>query len=306
MRSIQDVGTEILTNNPGKLYIMCGKEYGIKCKYMSLLAKHYNGNVISYPRMSELINFCKTKHILPVPPSLFVVRYDEEFVSHLNSETGKLISDLNVPGTIVCIYEGHKVSDKLNKYLPDYCVTIDSVEPKFVFKYLKSDYSKINDDTIFNIIKISSDYGQAQNICRCLSKLPFDQINSLTFDDLSHIFGHTSESTDKHIKLGIAGKDFNYLNYHISKYPEDKSSILYLFLSTMVDLDKLLDNKHIDSELRPYVKLWQREDVYNMFMHSYRILSISRGSYNVDLDNLIIYLSAICCLGKIPSLEVLQ
>ena len=41
MLSIQDVGTEILNNNPGKFYIFGGTEYGIKCKYFDIIMTHY-------------------------------------------------------------------------------------------------------------------------------------------------------------------------------------------------------------------------------------------------------------------------
>ena len=42
MRTIQEVGTEILTGTPAKMYVMIGQEYGIKMKYIKILANHYN------------------------------------------------------------------------------------------------------------------------------------------------------------------------------------------------------------------------------------------------------------------------
>ena len=44
MLSVQDVGTQILGGNPGKFYVLCGTEYGIKKKYIDVLNSYYHGN----------------------------------------------------------------------------------------------------------------------------------------------------------------------------------------------------------------------------------------------------------------------
>ena len=39
--TIQEAGTQILNDNPGKFYIFCGEEYGIKFRYIEKLKQHY-------------------------------------------------------------------------------------------------------------------------------------------------------------------------------------------------------------------------------------------------------------------------
>ena len=83
MLSIQEVGTEILTHNPRKLYIMVGQEYGIKTKYIDILAEHY-GRKEECLSMSSIIDIMNTKHIIPLQPAVYVVRYDDSFITDLS------------------------------------------------------------------------------------------------------------------------------------------------------------------------------------------------------------------------------
>ena len=82
MLTIQEVGTEILTHNPRKLYVMVGQEYGVKMKYVDILAEYY-GKKEEMSSMSDVINIMNTKHIIPLQPAVYIVRYDESFISCL-------------------------------------------------------------------------------------------------------------------------------------------------------------------------------------------------------------------------------
>ena len=104
MLTIQEVGTEILGNTPKKFYIFGGTEYGIKCKYIDIMKEHY-GKFKECQSVNEIIKLMSTRHFIPLEPTLYIIRYDEEFLSSLSDDTEKQIDKLNIVGTVVCIYE---------------------------------------------------------------------------------------------------------------------------------------------------------------------------------------------------------
>ena len=107
MRNIQDVGSEILNNKPNNIYIFTGNEYGIKYMYIKHLIEYYGGYKEIFS-MNEFISFMSTKHIIPLKPTLYILRYDEEFLSSLSNSTEKLIDNVNIIGTVVLLYESEK------------------------------------------------------------------------------------------------------------------------------------------------------------------------------------------------------
>ena len=70
MLTIQDVGTEVLGNNPRNFYIFGGTEYGIKCKYISFMRNHY-GNYAECQTVAEVIKLMTTHHFIPIEPTLY-------------------------------------------------------------------------------------------------------------------------------------------------------------------------------------------------------------------------------------------
>ena len=92
----------------------------------------------------------------------------------------------------------------------------------------------------------------------------------------------------------------------IENYDGDGDRILYAVLQTMIELDKLLDNSHIQSDLKPYIKLWTREDVYYMFMNSYLELQKLRSTSSYDVKNSITYLIGLLPFQRIPAPEVMN
>lgn len=104
MLSIQQLGLEILNHTPRKFYVFGGSEYGIKARYIDELAKYY-GQKIECNTVSEIIATSKIKQIIPLGPALYVVRYDEEFGSNISADLAKQINNLNISGTVVCLYE---------------------------------------------------------------------------------------------------------------------------------------------------------------------------------------------------------
>lgn len=301
MLSIQDLGMQILNHSPQKFYIFGGTEYGIKMRYIDELGKYYDA-VEEHTSVSDLINLMSTKHIIPLQPKVYVVRYDEVFQSQISEKLATKIKACKIVGTIVCIYSNSKVITKMDKYLPEYTAVIDAVSPQFVFKYLKSDFPDLPDRLINVSLKCSTDYGQAKNICESMT---FDaaEINRLSDDEIERIFGYQNLSTQTQVRQGIAARNFNYLMDVVNRYDGELDNILYSILQTMIDLDKLLSSKYGNSDIRDYVKLWRPEDVYYMFMHTYRELKKLRSNSSYDVQNSLIYLFGLLKFQKIPALE---
>lgn len=304
MISIQDVGKQVLSGNPLKFYAMVGTEYGIKDKYIQVMRDHY-GECIEATSVSAILNMMKTRHIIPLKPTLYVVRYDEEFISSLNESTQPLIKSTNIVGTIVCIYEQTKHSKKLSKYLSEYTVSVDAVSPQFVQKYLHSDFPNLPDRFISLAVKISDNYGHAKQICRGMSAVSVNSLYQLTDINISKIFGYKDTSTENQIRKGVASRNFNYLISVVNTYPDDADRILYSILSTMIELDKILDNSHVNSDIKQYANRWTRPDVYYMFMNTYLELQRLRSASITDSMNSVIYLIALLTFKNIPAPEVM-
>ena len=305
MRNIQDVGLEILGNNPAKIYIFVGSEYGIKSKYIECLSKYY-GSKVEADSLYDVIKTMKTKRILPLPPAVYVVRYDEDFISILNDKTQEELLTCKVIGTIVCIYDQPKHASKLSKYLPDLTVSIDSVDPHYVEKYLHSDFPNLNDRFIKLSVSASSDYNQAKNICRCMMNGPTSEMYKLSDDELVEMFGYATKSSENMLKLGIAGKDFKFLCNKIDEFDGELQSVFYTILSTMIEIDKCMDSRNVQSDLKKYTQLWTREDVYYMFMNTYDMLLRCRSWSISNTKDCILYLFSLLKFKRIPNPEVMK
>lgn len=304
MLTIQDLGMQILNHEPQKFYIFGGSEYGIKMRYVDELKKFY-GDSEEHTSVSDLINLMNTKHIIPLKPKVYVVRYDEVFQSQLNEKLAARIRSSKIVGTIVCIYNNQKAITKMDKFLPECTAVIDAVSPQFVFKYLKSDFPELPDRLINVALKCSTDYGQAKSICNSMT-FATDEINRLQDTEIESLFGYQSLSTQTQIRQGIAAKNFNYLLDVTSKYDGELDNIIYTILQTMIDIDKLLTSKFGNSDIRDYIKYWRPEDVYYMFMHSYQELKKLRSNSSYDVKNSLIYLFGLLKFSPIPSLEEMQ
>lgn len=301
MRSIQDVGTEILNNHPAKFYIMVGTEYGIKCKYLSQLKSFYDDRQVEVSCVSDVFNIMKKRHILPLQPTLYVVRYDEDFIHSLNDKISSKISKLNIVGTLVCIYD-NKYNSKLNKYLSEYTVSIDSVSPKFLEKYLHQEFPELSDRFIKIAISSSSDYGQARNICRAMDCIDERKFYNLSDIQIAKLFGYQESNLESQIRLGVASRNFNYLA-SILDTVENLDSLFYIVIQVLIDLDKLKDSKYASSDIKDCISFWTSQDIYNMFCNCYHLLQLSR-SISLDVKSILIMLFGLLPMSPIPILEV--
>ena len=305
MLSIQQAGSEILQNVPGKFYIFCGPEYGVKEKYLSALKNYYQGRYTELSEVQSLLDLMRTKHLIPLEPQLYIVRYDELFLGALKETTASTISSAKIIGTLVVIYHESKSLSKCDKFLPNYTVSFDKVASVFVKKYLVQDYPGLNNSLIDFAMKSRDDYKGSSVLCNLLNQADIELLNRVGVDDLDSIFYGPVESADEHIKLGFAARNFKFLVDVIETYPGELDSVLYIMLSTLVELDKLKAKQYTDSPLKQYIKGWTLSDIYNMYMIVFNSLEELR-TVSSDAYSQIIYLSGILQYQTIPSLEALK
>lgn len=300
MRSIQDVGVEILEDNPSNFYIFCGNEYGIKLKYIEHLSDYYDGRCESFDSVDDVLNIMRTKHIIPLLPTLYIVRYDSEFVSKLSKKTLKYIQSLNIIGTIVLVYQETSDTKKLEKYLDEYCVMISSVSSKFMYKYLKSDFPDLSDALIHIVLDTSNEYMDAYLKCYALNSCE-EPISIVDRYDILDAFGYSHISDVDMLKSSIIQRNFKKCMKCIRTI--DSNKVYYTILNSMVEMENIMSNPFYKSNLRKYKKLWTFQDVYNMYQITYYFLKQSRSSY-FDIESNIIFVLGLMMFQRIPSLEV--
>lgn len=302
MLSIQDVGLSILGDDPKNFYILGGTEYGIKDKYIEILTSKV-GAKLEYSTVMDVINLMSKYHIIPLQPQVYVVRYDKGFVGSVTKELATKLLSLNIVGTLVLIYEDTKDIAKLDKLFPDNTAIIDPVDLKHLMKYLRSDFPDLDKKTIEHVAKHSVNYYQAKNICRCLDVIKDKTL--LTEKQILALFDIQPNYSNEDIQIAIATKDFNSLVYMTEHYDGDVQNILYLILRTMIEFDKCIDGKYVNSPLKKYVKGWTKPDIYFMYNHTYNAIKSLRSGYTVEVSDLITYLGALMLFKNIPDTRLM-
>ena len=296
---IQTVGVEILNNTPRKFYIFCGTGYGIKARYISILTQHY-GTKIESETVQEVIDFCSTKKLFADNDTLYVVRYDDTFLNALTKDTYKKIDSIPIRGTLVCIYEGDKQTDKCDKFLPDSTVIINDVSDKFLFKYLSNDFPNLDSNILKFVQTICMDYYNAYNICQSISNLPVSVLSSVSQVKLAQAFGYHSVLQEDNFKQFFANKDFA----HCIKYVEDVSdtnTVYYAMLSTLLELERALSSN--SGKFVDYKNKWAITDIVTMFQNVYTQLTLSRKVTNMNLRENLMLLYSLICVKPIPVLR---
>lgn len=306
MLTIQELGLSIMGDSPKTFYILGGAEFGIKEKYIDILETKF-GKRIEHSSVIDLITSMEKKQLIPVPPSVYVIRYDKIFLSKLSEKNGELAQRINkckINGCIVLIYENDSDINKCDKYFPSNTSIVNHIDNKFVIKYLKSDFPELEDKYCVIAAKVASDYYQAKNIARCLYSIQ-DKC-SLTEGQIRYLFGLDTTYKDEDLMMAIANRDFNSLMYMSEHFDGDMQNIFYTILRTMIELDKCLDNKYTQSPLQKASKLWTRYDVYWMFNHTYNALKQLRSSYSADPLLYLVYLAALLRFKNIPTVQALS
>lgn len=306
MLSIQEVGTQVLTGNPMPFYVFVGNEYGIKEKYLENISNHYQISV-EVNNMSDIIELMSKKHIVPLKPTLYIVRYDEDFLRGLDKKSNDRMKAIEKKfiGTVVCIFELQKHSDKCTKYLPDFTVSFDSISPEFIKKYLKSDFPNMDSSVIDFAVQLRNDYKGAHNICASLSHADPDVLMKYDGNALADVLGSNFSTSEKQFRYGVASRNFAYCLSVIDNYNGQLDMLLYTFLSTMIDIEKGITNPKQQSDLKKWSSQWNVSDVYHMFMNVYSELEKSRilSTYNVYAG--LLYLIGLLQYSPIPEVGAL-
>lgn len=300
MLTIQEAGKQILTGNPGKFYVFVGEEYGIKNKYLEDLKTHY-GDYKEVENISDLFNMFSHKSIIPLKPTLYIVRYDESFYSSLSDKTASKIEDMNIIGTIICIYQSKKHTSKFDKYLPRYTVSFDYVNKSFIKKYLKKDFSELDDAIIEFASSVRNDYNSAWFICNSLSTVT----SSVNIKDLVHLFNIVDVTSETNLRVAFASRNYRYALQILETYP-NLDQAYYVILNTLIELEKIMKNSYIQSDLREYVGNWNISDVYNMFMNTYEELQKVRSISSYKVYDSLVYLFSLSLHSPVLPVEVMK
>lgn len=299
LRTIQDVATEILTDTPDKFYIFGGSEYGLKSKYIEIMKSHYGGRVREMPTVDSVFGLMSHKQLIPLLPSLYIVRYDLDFVKAVDGTTHKYIESLNIIGTIVCIYDSPSHLSKLNKHLPQYTVIIDEVSPKVRHKYLCTDYSGLSPRCVDMIVNCSSSYYQNDTLCRALSYLSEHTLDSMSNTDILNTFGYTQNDAETQFKNNIINRNYRKLLISLSSLP-DLELVYYWIFQSLMNIEKMLHTEYRSNYTHKRSKPpWTLEDVYNMFTDTYNHF-INHRKYADSTEYDIIFLISLLQYKNIP------
>ena len=301
MLSIQEVGRSILTNNPNNLYMFVGHEYGIKDTYLSHLKDYYQ-SYREVDKMSDIIRMFSTKRLIASDPELYIIRYDEDFISNLDAKLSNKVKSLDIVGTVVCLYESSNSEAKLSKYLPEYTVSIDEVSSTYLLKYLKSEFSSIPDTVLRDVVLLGTNYQDCRNMCYSLSNMSSTVLQNLSKADLASTFGKNTNYTEKLFKDCIMSRNYFKALCMVESEDVDADSRIYAIMSAMIELEKILSGSKISDNYKKYREVWDLRSVYNMFMNCYDQIRKSRYGGTTSKNSLL-YLVYLLRFKNIPSVE---
>jgi len=294
-----------MSDSPKPFYVVGGSEYGVKDRYIDTLTKLY-GRKEEYPSVSSLIDFLSVKHLIPLNPSLYVVRYDESFVSSISAAVVQKTKNLKFRGTVFCIYSDPKHVAKIDKFLPDCTAVVEPVDQKYIVKYLHSDFPKLDDRSIKVAATYATSYGHARTICKSLVNADPSILARMSEYQISKLVGCGDHSIESDIQKAVASRNFAQAVSLASRYEGELDTLLYTILQTMIELEKILSSKYSDSPLKDFAKLWKLEDIYWMFMNTYSELEKSRSNTSTNIESSLVYLFGLLPFQSIPSVEVMQ
>lgn len=300
MLSIQQAGVEILGNKPRSLYFLCGSEYGVKQKYIDHL-KHLYSSCTYVDSISDLVKMFSRKSLVSSSNSLYVVRYDAEFVKSVDSAYAKRVLSLKVPGCLIAVYDDEKQFHKLDKHFPDNTVYIQAVTKEHCIKYLKTDYSSLDD----RYIKLAAyncfgGYGHAKIVCSQMNSIA-SKLHKIEDTDLLSTFGIGRKYTEQQMMLCAAARSFEGVMTVVDNYDDDLNFLLNGMCHVAIELDKAMDSKMQSTEYSKYVKLWTRPDVYNFFEQCYVQTLKLRSSTATSAYSSLVYVASLLNFKHIPS-----
>lgn len=304
MIPISQVGQEVFNQEPRKFYVFLGPEYGIKHDYLLKLQEFY-GTSVELESISEAISQFSTKSLIPLPDSLYVVRYDEGFVGTLNDVIVDQLKSLRIRGTLVLLYENEKLTETLDKSFPENTVYFSDVAKKFIKKYLREGYPSVPDRLTDIAAEVSVNYYHACMICESMKHYDVNKLFNLTPAQLSKLFGVQYSYSLQDVRYAIAGRNFNRIYQAVKSLDLDVSSFLYQTLSVVLELESLILNRYKQSDIRSFCKYWTLSDVYNLFNQTYDAI-LKLRTVSSDEDSQFLHVCSLICMSPVPSVESIE
>lgn len=295
MLNIKNAIAEIYSDSPSRLYFFTGPEYGVKVEYLDVLKARYSNRVEERSTLDEVFQLFKQRSLVPVPETLYVVRYDKSFISSLSDIVVSRINRLKIHGTVVALYLDDKDEAKLDKYFPNSVVRINAIPEAVQLKHLKNKFPDLPELYVKESIRLSEDYFKACTICRLMCCLSRSQLSRLSRKEIESIFGYFYTADSDAFKLAIASKDFASAIREIEAYTGDLSNLFYDILSSMLEIIKVIEKPYSESQLKPYSKLWTKQSASKYYEIVYDQLSEIRSNSMYDPYNSLVY---VCSLLK--------
>ena len=261
----------------------------MKSEYISALKRHY-GACTEYSSMLRLIDFFKVKQLIPPSPAVYVIRYDDEFAKALSEIVADQIAKLNIIGTIVCIYDDKKHESAMEKYLPDYTVTVEDMHPRFIKKHLIARFPDRMHGFIESADFSGMSYGEALNLvtsAEYLSDSDLDRPQDV-FNELACQRPHTPAE----FSVLFADKDFSACADIISSYNENPTELYYAMCNALLGIENVLSCEWKAKSSPYYVsaKKWSIGDVKTVFGYVYDELKRSRTTGVTNGTDSLLYL----------------
>lgn len=301
MLSIQQAGMEILGNSPRSLYFFCGREYGVKKKYVDHLETMY-GKVVDVDSLDDLFASFRRKSLVSSKNSLYVSYYDTDFVRSVDSVHMKDILSLHLKGIVIAFYEDDKSFNKLDKLFPDNVVRFDNIPIQFVCKYLRSDFPELDDKYISLAANYcTSGYGQAKIVCSQMNSIR-QHLHRMEDKDLLRTLGLEKDITEDVMIRYVAARNSAGVMSVVDSYEGDLQNLINGMCHVAIELDKAMDSKN-NTPFSEYVRYWTREDVYNYFEQSYTQILKLRSETGGNAYRCLVYLSSLLKFKVIPSVK---
>lgn len=284
MLSMQQGAKKLFSDNPDGFYFFTGPEYGVKKQYLDKIAQHYDGNVEEYQTFDDVVSVLSKKSLIPRKPSLYIVKYDKSFLSSKTS-----LSTLKFRGMLVGTYELDTSEAKLDKKYPEHVLRFNHLTPSQVFKHLSKSYPNIPTGCVETISKMHIDFYEAQTMCKSMSYLDDRVLQELTPKDIVHLFDYKSTYKTEQFKVAVVSRSYRSAIKCLDSYDGDIGLLLYDYLSSLLELVKVFENKYADSYASKYVKLWTLTEVKELYNVVYSQVSKLRQNSTYRPENALLY-----------------
>ena len=296
MLSINEGAAQILSDSPGRIYFLTGADYGIKQHYINRLSSLYNDNLIELGSMQEFLLIMSHRSILPKPATLYVVRYDAQFISDLDEKLADKVKSFKFKGTLIGLYEKQDAEKKLDKFFPDCTVRINPLPDDLKVKHLSKEFSDLSDRLIRICVENSDSYARSMRMCEALNLAPIHFIDSVSKSEIKNMFGCSSGYDSELMKKSVANRDCATMYLLADSHDQsDYSSMFYDMLNALSEIAKSIEaGKPSGWVTSNMLNVWNWDQVIAMFDIVYEQLKLIRSDQSYSQVVSIYY-----CIGML-------